>query len=86
MNTRKHLLALDRVLEVLLIICIAATIICLIAMIAGESPVPFICSILGCPILYLSRVSLNVIIDFYDAVVPESPTIIDDEPTDTDAD
>ena len=69
MKTRKHLDILVGIAVFAMCICIMATIICLIGMIVDKDPVPFLWSAGGLVSSYFVFVFLNVIIDFYEAIV-----------------
>ena len=69
MNTRKNLIIFHYVLRVVFALALCATIITLALGIEDENLIPFIFSLCAAIISYGSLVSLNVLIDFYDAIV-----------------
>ena len=90
METSKHLDILDGVISITLCLSILGTGICLIAWISGEGAILFIIFVLLSLGLYLAKVFIRVIIDFYDAVVIKNKisntkiNVIDDDIKTTD--
>ena len=72
MDTRKHLQRLIDLTTILLNLSKAGIIICFVALISGEGAAPLLICVILALSLYFSMIFLNVIIDFYDAVVGKS--------------